>query len=78
MTYDPHDVKRFAEQMSETPESTMAEGFARLPAAARDNYLAQIRNVARSDDLSLQKKSVIWGTERRLSAIHKAMTDAGR
>jgi hypothetical protein len=76
--YDPFDVKQFAERMSETSENTMAVQFARLDARSRDQYLSQIRNVARSDDLSHKKKATIWGTERRLSNIHKALTDAGR
>jgi len=76
--YDPYDLKQFADQMSSTPERDIAERFMRLDAQARAGYLAQVGNAARSDLLSHRKKSVIWGTERRLSAIHKAMTDAGR
>jgi hypothetical protein len=78
MGYDQFDLKRFADEISAIPEVTMAERFARLDAYARDGYLAQVRHVARSDLLSLHKKSVVWGTERRLASIHKALSDAGR
>ena len=79
MSYDPtFDLKQFADQISEIPENTMAERFARLDPRSRDGYLAQIHVCARSDLLSLHRKSVIWGTERRLASIHKALSDAGR
>jgi hypothetical protein len=79
MTYDSTlDLKQFADQMSEMPEATMAERFARLDPRSRENYLAQISVCSRSDLLSLQKRSLIWGTERRLAGIHKALSDAGR
>jgi hypothetical protein len=79
MSYDSTlDLKQFAEQMSEMPEATMAERFARLDPRSRQNYLDQISVCARSDLLTHRKKSVIWGAERRLASIHKALSDAGR